>query len=107
MQSSQGAKYTCLQTRYSGVDADDNVNYTFTSDNIINESITDTLIGPTPGWGFYTRLLEEYQFDDGAIEPRHIQDHSVWLSGIGPGSKRTNLIPASALDPVIRTKLGV
>lgn len=107
VQSSQGAKYTCLQTRYSGVNADDNVNYTFTSDNIINESITDTLIGPTPGWGFYTRLLEEYQFDDGAIEPRHIQDHSVWLAGIGPGSNRTNLIPASALDPVIRAKLGV
>lgn len=107
VQSSQGAKYTCLQTRYSGVNTDDNANYTFTSDNIIDESITDTLIGPTPGLGFYSRLLNEYQFENGAIEPRHIQDGSVWLAGVGPGSKRTNLIPASALDPVIRAKLGV
>ena len=107
VQSSQGAKYTCLQTRYSAPNTDDNANYTFTSDNIMDESITDTLIGPTPGWGFYTKLLSEYQFDDGAIEPKHIQDHSVWLAGIGPGSNRTNLIPASALDPVIRAKLGV
>lgn len=107
VQSSEGAKYTCLQTRYAGINNDDNANYTFTSDNIIDESITDTLIGPTPGWGFYTRLLSEYQFDDGAIEPKHIQDHSVWLAGVGPGSNRTNLIPASALDPVIRSKLGV
>ena len=107
VQSSQGAKYTCLQTRYSAPNTDDNANYTFTPDNIIDESITDTLIGPTPGWGFYTRLLTEYQFENGAIEPRHIQDHSVWLAGIGPGSNRSNLIPASALDPVIRAKLGV
>ena len=107
VQSSQGAKYTCLQTRYSGVNTDDNANYTFTSDNIIDESITDTLIGSTPGLGFYSRLLNEYQFENGAIEPRHIQDHSFWLSGVGPGSSRTNLIPASALDPVIRAKLGV
>lgn len=105
--TSNGPKYVCLQMRYSAPNIDDNTNYTFTSDNIIDESITDTLIGPTPGFGFYTRLLSEYQFENGAIEPRHIQDGSVWLSGVGPGSNRTNLIPASALDPVIRQKLGV
>lgn len=101
-----GFKYNGLQVRTS-LDADDDIYYTFTSDNIIDESITDTLIGPTPGFGFYTRLLNEYQFENGAIEPRHIKDGSVWLSGVGPGSNRTNLIPASALDPVIRAKLGV
>lgn len=105
--TSNGPKYVCLQIRYSAPNTDDNANYTFTSDNIIDESITDTLIGPTPGFGFYTRLLNEYQFENGAIEPRHIKDGSVWLSGVGPGSDRTNLIPASALDPVIRQKLGV
>lgn len=105
--TSNGPKYVCLQMRYSAPNTDDNANYTFTSDNIIDESITDTLIGPTPVFGFYTRLLSEYQFENGAIEPRHIQDGSVWLSGVGPGSNRTNLIPASALDPVIRAKLGV
>lgn len=105
--TSNGPKYVCLQIRYSAPNTDDNANYTFTSDNIIDESITDTLIGPTPGFGFYTRLLSEYQFENGAIEPRHIQDGSVWLAGVGPGSNRTNLIPASALDPVIRAKLGV
>jgi hypothetical protein len=105
--TAEGPKYICLQIRYSAPNTDDNANYTFTPDNIIDESITDTLIGPTPGWGFYTRLLTEYQFENGAIEPRHIQDHSFWLAGIGPGSNRSNLIPASALDPVIRAKLGV
>jgi len=105
--TSNGLKYVCLQIRYSAPNTDDYNNYTFTPDNIIDESITDTLIGPTPGWGFYTRLLNEDQFENGAIEPRHIQDGSVWLAGIGPGSNRTNLIPASALDPVIRAKLGV
>lgn len=105
--TSNGPEYVCLQIRYSAPNTDDNANYTFTSDNIIDESITDTLIGPTPGWDFYTRLLSEYQFENGAIEPRHIQDGSVWLAGVGPGSSRTNLIPASALDPVIRAKLGV
>lgn len=106
VQSSQGAKYTCLQTRYSGVNTDDNANYTFTSDNIIDESITDTLIGPTPGLGFYSRLLNEYQFENGAIEAKHIANGSVWLAGIGQG-KYPSKIPASALDPVIRSKLGV
>lgn len=108
--TSNGPKYVCLQIRQFAPntdDTDDDANYTFTSDNIIDESITDTLIGPTLGFGFYTRLLSEYQFENGAIEPRHIQDGSVWLSGIGLGSNRTNLIPASALDPVIRAKLGV
>jgi hypothetical protein len=106
VQSSQGAKYTCLQTRYSGVNTDNNANYTFTSDNIIDESITDTLIGPTPGLGFYSRLLNEYQFENGAIEAKHIANGSVWLAGIGQG-KYPSKIPASALDPVIRSKLGV
>jgi len=106
VQSSQGAKYTCLQTRYSGINTDDDANYTFTSDNIIDESITDTLIGPTPGFGFYSRLLNEYQFENGAIEAKHIANGSVWLAGIGQGQYPSK-IPASALDPVIRAKLGV
>lgn len=104
--TANGPKYVCLQIRYSAPNTDDNANYTFTSDNIIDESITETLIGPTPGVGFYSRLLNEYQFENGAIEPRHIQNQSVWLSGIGQAN-RNNLIPASALDPVIRSKLGV
>ncbi len=101
-----GPKYVCLQVRYSAPGTDDDINYTFTSDNIIDESITETLIGPTPGLGFYSRLLNEYQFENGAIEPRHIQNGSVWLAGVHTGD-RTNTIPASALDPVIRAKLGV
>jgi hypothetical protein len=104
--TANGPKYVCLQIRYSAPNTDDNANYTFTSDNIIDESITETLIGPTPGVGFYSRLLNEYQFENGAIEPRHIQNASVWLSGVGQAN-RNNLIPASALDPVIRSKLGV
>ncbi|HNQ68337.1 MAG TPA: hypothetical protein PKN32_08155 [Bacteroidales bacterium] len=104
--TANGPKYVCLQIRYSAPNTDDNANYTFTSDNIIDESITETLIGPTPGVGFYSRLLNEYQFENGAIEPRHIQNQSVWLAGIGQAN-RNNLIPASALDPVIRSKLGV
>ncbi len=102
--TANGPKYVCLQIRYSAPNTDDNANYTFTPDNIIDESITDTLIGPTAGWGFYTRLLNQYQFEDGAIEPRHIKDQSVWLSGIFVSG---NTIPATALDPVIRAKLGV
>ncbi|UXM65489.1 hypothetical protein [Megaira polyxenophila phage MAnkyphage_25.80] len=105
--TSNGPKYICLQTRYSSPNTDDNTNYTFTSDNIIDESITDTLIGPTPGWGFYTRLLNEYQFENGAIEARHIANGSVWLAGVGQGIDVNNKIPATALDPAIRAKLGV
>jgi len=105
--TANGPKYVCLQVRYSSSDTDDNANYTFTSDNIIDESITDNLIGPTPGWGFYTRLLNEYQFENGAIEAKHIANGSVRLAGIHQSSDFNNRIPASALDPVIRAKLGV
>lgn len=105
--TSNGPKYICLQTRYSAPNTDDDANYTFTSDNIIDESITDTLIGPTPGWGFYTRLLNEYQFENGAIEARHIANGSVWLAGVGQGIDVNNTIPATALDPAIRARLGV
>jgi hypothetical protein len=104
---SVGSKYMCLQTRYSAAGTDDNANYTFTPDNIIDESITDTLIGPTPGWDFYTRLLTEYQFENGAIEAKHIANGSVHLAGIHQSSDFNNRIPASALDPVIRAKLEV
>ena len=105
--TTNGPKYMCLQTRYSAPNTDDNSNYTFTSDNIIDESITDTLIGPTPGFGFYTRQLNEYQFENGAIESKHIANGSVFLAGVGLSSDFNNRIPASALDPVIRKKLGV
>lgn len=105
--TANGSTYMCLQTRYSAAGTDDNANYTFTPDNIIDESITDTLIGPTPGWDFDTRLLTEYQFENGAIEPKHIANSSVWLAGIHSSSDFNNRIPASALDPVIRAKLGV
>lgn len=98
-----GFKYNGLQVRTS-IDADDNNYYTFTSDNIIDESITATLFGPSPGWGYYTRILAESQFDTGAIESRHITDQTVALAGM---SKSNYRIPASALDPVIRAKLGV
>lgn len=98
-----GFKYNGLQVRTS-INADDSAYYTFTSDNIIDESITETLIGPTSGVGFYSRLLNEYQFENGAIEPRHIQNQSVWLAGVYTSG---NTIPAAALDPVIRAKLGV
>jgi hypothetical protein len=114
VQSSQGAKYTCLQTRYSGINTDDNVNYTFTSANIINESITEPMIGPTPGWGFYTRMLTPESFKTGAVQSRHIKNGSVSLKVSTPtitGSlaiKRSAIkIPKEALDPVIRAKLGV
>lgn len=98
-----GFKYNGLQVRTS-IDADDNIYYTFTSDNIIDESITETLFGPSPGWGYYTRILAESQFDTGAIESRHITDQTVALAGMYKSNYR---IPASALDPVIRSKLGV
>jgi hypothetical protein len=105
--TANGPKYMCLQTRYSAAGTDDNANYTFTPDNIIDESITDTLIGPTPGVGFYTRQLNEYQFENGAIESKHIANGSVFLAGVGLSSDLNNRIPASALDPVIRARLGV
>ncbi|WPX99517.1 hypothetical protein Megpolyxen_01408 [Candidatus Megaera polyxenophila] len=98
-----GFKYNGLQVRTS-IDADDDIYYTFTSDNIIDESITEALFGPSPGWGYYTRILAESQFDTGAIESRHITDQTVALAGMYKSNYR---IPASALDPVIRAKLGV
>lgn len=98
-----GFKYNGLQVRTS-IDADDDIYYTFTSDNIIDESITEALFGPSPGWEYYTRILAESQFDTGAIESRHITDQTVALAGVRSSKYR---IPASALDPVIREKLGV
>lgn len=98
-----GFKYNGLQVRTS-IDADDDIYYTFTSDNIIDESITEALFDPSPGWGHYTRILAESQFDTGAIESRHITNQTVSLAGMYQSKYR---IPASALDPVIRKKLGV
>jgi len=98
-----GFKYNGLQVRTS-INANDDKYYTFTSDNIIDESITKNLIGPSPGWGYYTRILAESQFENGAIESRHISDQTVALVDMKKSKYR---IPASALDPVIRAKLGV
>ena len=94
-------KYMCVQMRpYQYVD--DNVNYTFTSDNILNESITADLIDTDPEW-----RIKQNHFAYGAIEPRHIQDGSLFFGGYLNGFPNEQKIPASALDPVIRKKLGV
>lgn len=104
--TSNGPKYVCLQTRYSAPNTDDNANYTFTSDNIIDESITESLIGPTPGWDFYTKVLSDYEFEAGAIETRHLMENNMSLYGFFEQSNGDR-IPKEALDPVIRAKLGV
>lgn len=97
-----GNQYTSLQMRNDPFN--DPVSYTFTSNNIIDESITDTLIGPTAGYNFTTRQLTEAQFETGAIEPRHIQNYTVTLRKDGDN---TDKIPKEALDPKIRAVLGV
>lgn len=94
-------RYMCVQMRpYQYVD--DDVNYTFTSNNILNESITADLIDVDPDW-----RINQNHFEQGAIEPRHIQDGSFFIGGLLGGFSNEQKIPASALDPVIRQKLGV
>lgn len=97
-----GNQYTSLQMRNDPFN--DPISYTFTSNNIIDESITDTLIGPTAGYNFTTRQLTEAQFETGAIEPRHIQNYTVTLY---KDFYNTDKIPKEALDPKIRAVLGV
>lgn len=94
-------RYMCVQMRPSQY-ADDNINYTFTSDNILNESITADLIDVDPD-----HRINQNHFTYGAIEPRHIQDGSFYIGGILGDFPNEQKIPASALDPVIRAKLGV
>jgi hypothetical protein len=90
----------CVQTR-SNPQFDDLVNYTFTSDNIIDGTITNEMIN---GW-----LIPETFFEDGAFENRHILDYSVSLHYVNkpasPAYKGT--IPKECLDPAIRAKLGI
>lgn len=95
------SKYMCVQMRpYQYVD--DDVNYTFTSDNILNESITADLIDVDPD-----HRIKQNHFAYGAIEPRHIKDGSLFFGGYLNSFPNEQKIPASALDPVIRAKLGV
>lgn len=94
-------RYMCVQMRPSQY-ADDDVNYTFTSDNILNESITADLIDVDPD-----HRIKQNHFAYGAIEPRHIQDGSLFFGGFLNTFPNEQKIPATALDPVIRQKLGV
>lgn len=94
-------RYMCVQMRPDQY-VDDDVNYTFTSDNILNESITADLIDVDPD-----HRINQNHFTYGAIEPRHIQDGSFYIGGTLGGFPNEQKIPATALDPVIRAKLGV
>lgn len=94
-------RYMCVQMRPFQY-ADDDINYTFTSDNILNESITADLIDVDPD-----HRIKQNHFAYGAIEPRHIQDGSFFIGGVFASFPNEQKIPASALDPVIRAKLGV
>lgn len=104
----EGTNYMCLQMRPYQF-GDDHVNYTFTSNNILDESITVDLIDFDPN-----HRINQNHFAFGAIEPQHIQDGSLRILGAFGGAisdiggiPHEQRIPASALDPVIRAKLGV
>jgi len=112
VQTPLGAKYVSLMLRRTDEYNDDNINYTFTPSNIVNETITNNMIGGTKGVNFYTRLLHQNQFQSGAIQSRHIKNGSVSLkfssNVLGNLVNVSRLkIPKEALDPIIRAKLGV
>jgi hypothetical protein len=98
--SYMGVPMQCVQVR-SKECFDDLVNYTFTSDNIIDGSIDAATI---VGW-----ITAEEFIEDGAIENRHIQDYSVSLHYVNKVPNEGNLgtIPKECLDPAIRAKLGL
>ena len=95
-----GVPMQCVQVR-SKECFDDLVNYTFTSDNIIDGTIDAATI---VGW-----ITAEEFIEDGAIENRHIQDYSVSLHYVNKVPNEGNLgtIPKECLDPAIRAKLGL
>lgn len=103
--ANQGSSYLgtpmqCVQVR-SKECFDDLVNYTFTSDNIIDGSIDAATI---VGW-----ITAEEFIEDGAIENRHIENYSVSLHYVNKVANEGNIgtIPKEALDPAIRAKLGL
>ena len=95
-----GVPMQCVQVR-SKECFDDLVNYTFTSDNIIDGSIDAATI---VGW-----ITAEEFIEDGAIENRHIENYSVSLHYVNKVPNEGNLgtIPKECLDPAIRAKLGL
>jgi len=89
--------YSSIQERIN-VNADDDQYYTFTSDNIINNSLTYYMF--RIGWN--TASPANKIFNDGAIEVKHIKDSSVWL-----GNRTSGKISKTKLSPSIRAKLGI
>lgn len=99
-----GLKYMSLQMRPVGYQ--DSNDYTFTSDNIIDESITSAMIKFKQSYGSAQQKVSFNHFALGAIEGRHIKDESVYLYGFFRQANGDR-IPKEALDPVIRSIIGV
>lgn len=99
-----GVKYMSLQMRpVFSLDSND---YTFTSDNIIDESITAAMIDFNKTYGVANQRVSFRNFAVGAIEGRHIRDESINLYGFFIQSNGDR-IPKEALDPTIRAVLGI
>jgi hypothetical protein len=96
--------YRGLQIR-SNEYQDDDINYTFTSDNIIDESVTSEMFDTIWGQGGAITLAE-YNIGQGAIETRHLLEDNMSLYEFF-AQTNGDRISKEALDPVIRAKLGV
>jgi hypothetical protein len=102
--SRDGVKYMSLQMR--PIWYQDSNDYTFTSGNIIDESITPAMIEFNQTYGAAKQKVSFRHFAQGAIESRHIKDESVYLYGFFQQANGDR-IPKEALDPVIRSIIGV
>jgi hypothetical protein len=93
-----GGLWPIMQTRMSYDKLDDDINYTFTSDNISDNSITETM--------FSTSAFPEDPkriFAQGAIHSYHIKEHSVRFNEYA----YVKGIRKEKLSPELRQKLGV
>lgn len=89
--------YSSIQERLN-VNIDDDQYYTFTHENIINNSLTYYMFRIAVNVASPANRI----FNDGAIEVKHIRNYSVWL-----GNRTSGKISKTKLSPRIRQKLGI
>lgn len=101
------------ETRYNGhlissmqlrptPEVDDDINYTFTSDNIIDNSLTDSVLGGAYGSMYSMQQSSNRIFAQGAVQARHIRNGSLNLHLFSKGSIRKEKLSAQ-----LRQKLGI